>query len=96
MPVTKAQKEVPPLDLPMVPFVLGGMGIWVVLALLCQIFRSTLEAQGRGDWLTICVAGFVVAIPGLFLMIVHDINRSRRRQSIPPQSTPRQSTPRQG
>ena len=64
----------------MVPFVLTGMAVWLVLALLCLIFKDTLDAQGRGQWLSICVAGFVVAIPGLGLMIVHDRNRARRRR----------------
>jgi hypothetical protein len=78
--VPKPQKQVAPLDLPMVPIVLAGMGVWLLLALVCLIFRSTLEAQGRGHWLTICVAGFLVAIPGLLLMVVHDLNRARRRR----------------
>jgi hypothetical protein len=63
----------------MVPFVLTGMAVWLVLAILCLIFKDTLDAQGRGQWLSICVAGFVVAIPGLGLMIIHDRNRARRR-----------------
>lgn len=66
----------------MVPFVLTGMAVWLVLALLCLIFKDTLDAQGRGQWLSICVAGFVVAIPGLGLMIVHDRNRARRRRGL--------------
>jgi uncharacterized protein DUF2530 len=64
----------------MVPFVLTGMAVWLVLAILCLIFKDTLDAQGRGQWLSICVAGFVVAIPGLGLMIIHDRNRARRRR----------------
>jgi hypothetical protein len=78
--VAAPQKQIAPLDLPMVPFVLTGMAIWLVLALLCLIFKDTLDAQGRGQWLSICVAGFVVAIPGLGLMIIHDRNRARRRR----------------
>ena len=66
----------------MVPVVLTGMAVWLVLALLCLIFKDTLDAQGRGQWLSICVAGFVVAIPGLGLMIVHDRNRARRRRGL--------------
>ena len=66
----------------MVPFVLTGMAVWLVLALLCLIFKDTLDAQGRGQWLSICVAGFVVALPGLGLMIVHDRNRARRRRGL--------------
>jgi hypothetical protein len=80
VPPKPAQKQLAPLDLPMVPFVVTGMAVWLLLALVCLIFRSTLDEQGRGHWLSICVAGFVVAIPGLALMIVHDINRARRRR----------------
>jgi uncharacterized protein with PQ loop repeat len=78
--VAAPQKQIAPLDLPMVPFVLTGMAVWLVLAILCLIFKDTLDAQGRGQWLSICVAGFVVAIPGLGLMIIHDRNRARRRR----------------
>jgi ABC-type nickel/cobalt efflux system permease component RcnA len=74
-------KQLTPLDLPMVPFVLGGMAVWLLLALVCLIFRDTLAAQGREQWLTICLSGFLVAIPGLGLMIVHDVNRRRRLAS---------------
>lgn len=81
MPDKPEQKQLAPLDLPMVPFVLSGMGVWLALALVCLIFRSPLESQGRGHWLTICVAGFLVAVPGLALMIVHDVNRARRRRT---------------
>jgi Protein of unknown function (DUF2530) len=81
VPPKPAQKQLAPLDLPMVPFVVTGMAVWLLLALVCLIFKSTLDEQGRGHWLSICVAGFVVAIPGLALMIVHDINRARRRRS---------------
>lgn len=84
MPPKPAQKQLAPLDLPMVPFVVAGMAVWLVLALVCLIFKSTLDEQGRGHWLSICVAGFVVAIPGLALMIVHDINRARRRGTASP------------
>ena len=82
MPPKQPQKQLAPLDLPMVPFVATGMGVWLLLALVCLIFKSTLDAQGRGHWLTICVAGFLVAIPGLALMIIHDINRARRRRPL--------------
>ena len=63
----------------MVPFALIGMAVWLVLALVCLIFRSTLQAHGHGNWLGICVAGFLVGIPGLLLMIGHDARRRRRR-----------------
>ena len=63
----------------MVPFVLVGMGIWGLIALVLLPFRDELAANGHGDWIRICVAGILVALPGLVLMIIHDRNRGRRR-----------------
>lgn len=76
-----AQRQLAPLDLPMVPFVLVGMAIWLIAVAVLAPFHNTLNAQGRGDWLWICVAGFVSGVPGLALMLVHDRNRRRRRQA---------------
>jgi hypothetical protein len=76
-------RQLAPLDPPMVPFVLVGMGVWLLLGLIGLALRSTLAEQGREHWITICFAGFLVAIPGLALMIVHDSNRRRRRTSGP-------------
>ena len=74
-----AQRQLEPLDLPMVPFVLGGMAVWLIVGLALAPFHTTLAEHGRGDWIRICVAGFLVALPGLALMLVHDRNRRRRR-----------------
>jgi hypothetical protein len=83
-------RQLPSLDPPMVPFVLGGMGVWLLLGLVGLALRSTLAEQGREHWITICFAGFLVAIPGLALMIVHDRNRRRRRAAapVPPRNGP--------
>jgi hypothetical protein len=72
-------KQIKPLDPPMVPFVLIGMAIWGLLALVQLPVRDRLAAEGHGDWIRICVAGILVALPGLVLMIIHDRNRGRRR-----------------
>ena len=72
-------KQIKPLDPPMVPFVLVGMAIWGVLALVLLPLRDELAANGHGDWIRICVAGILGALPGLALMIIHDRNRARRR-----------------
>jgi hypothetical protein len=72
-------KQIKPLDPPMVPFVLVGMAIWAVVGLALLPFRDTLAAHGYGDWIRICVAGIIVALPGLGMMVVHDRNRARRR-----------------
>jgi hypothetical protein len=74
-----AQRQLAALDLPMVPFVAGGLIVWAVLGLILLANRSAMVAQGRGGWLSICLAGFLVGLPGLALMIVHDRNRRRRR-----------------
>jgi hypothetical protein len=65
--------------MPMVPFALGGMGVWLVALLVLLPLRGTLEAHGHGNWIAVCVAGFLVGLPGLAWMLVHDANRRRRR-----------------
>ncbi|HEX6872395.1 MAG TPA: DUF2530 domain-containing protein [Micromonosporaceae bacterium] len=62
----------------MVPFALGGMAAWAIVGLILLGFRSDLVAQGREDWLWICLAGFLLGIPGLLTMLRHDANRRRR------------------
>lgn len=68
-----------PPDLPMVPFALGGMAVWLVVGLILLPFHNSLNAHGHGEWIRICVAGFLLGFPGLGLMLVHDANRRRRR-----------------
>lgn len=65
----------------MVPFVAGGLIVWAVVGVILLALRSTLVAHGHEEWLRICVAGFLVGLPGLALMIVHDRNRRRRREA---------------
>ena len=66
------------LDPPMVPFAVGGIIVWAVAGLALLPFRATLEAHGNGNWLTICLAGFLWGFPGLAVMIRHDARRRRR------------------
>jgi hypothetical protein len=75
----RPERQLTPLDLPMVPFVIGGMVVWLVIGLVLLGFRDSLVAHGREAWLTICLTGFLVGLPGLALMIVHDRNRRIRR-----------------
>ncbi len=75
--------SVKPLDPPMVPFAVGGIVIWAVAGLALLPFRDTLEAHGHGNWLAICLAGFLWGFPGLATMIRHDANRRRRRANGP-------------
>ncbi|AEV81438.1 hypothetical protein ACWT_0426 [Actinoplanes sp. SE50] len=57
----------------MVPFALAGLAAFAVAALICLL------AGAPDRWLHTSVAGFLVGIPGLITMIVHDRNRKRRR-----------------
>jgi uncharacterized membrane protein len=72
-------RQIRPLDPPMVPFAVVGLAIWAVLALVLLPFHTSLATHGHGNWIRICVAGFLVGLPGLALMIVHDRNRRRHR-----------------
>ena len=57
----------------MVPFALGGLAGFAVATLIVWL------ADGPERWLHIGIAGFLVGIPGLITMIVHDRHRRRRR-----------------
>ncbi|GGM15641.1 hypothetical protein GCM10007977_015990 [Dactylosporangium sucinum] len=69
-----------PLDPPMVPFALAGIGLWIVAILVMLPLRDELAENGHGSWFGIAVAGALWGIPGLLTMVVHDRNRRRRRQ----------------
>jgi hypothetical protein len=71
--VTGTKPRPEPLDPPMVPFALGGMGAFAIAGVI------VLLAGGPDEWLWICVAGFLSGIPGLLTMLRHDANRRRRR-----------------
>jgi hypothetical protein len=71
--VTRSKPRVEPLDPPMVPFALGGMAAFAVATVLLLLLH------GRTEWVWICVAGFLLGIPGLLTMFRHDANRRRRR-----------------
>ncbi len=63
----------------MVPFAAGGLAGFVVAALIVWL------ADGPERWLQICIAGFLVGLPGLITMIVHDRHRKQRRQLTHPE-----------
>ncbi|GAA2892202.1 hypothetical protein Acy02nite_63520 [Actinoplanes cyaneus] len=71
--VTGTKPRVEPLDPPMVPFALAGLAAFAVATLIMWL------AGAPDDWVDTGVAGFLVGIPGLITMIVHDRNRKRRR-----------------
>jgi hypothetical protein len=86
-PEAAAPPEAPrqqPLDPPMVPFALAGMAAWALVGLVLLVFfRGWLADHGHTNWLWICLAGFLLGIPGLLVMFRHDANR-RARRSTPP------------
>ncbi len=63
----------------MVPFAAGGLIGFAVAALIVWL------ADGPDRWLQICIAGFLVGIPGLITMLVHDRHRRRRRALTHPE-----------
>jgi hypothetical protein len=65
----------------MVPFAVAGLVGWAVAGLVLLPFRGWLAAHGHTDWLWICLAGFLLGLPGLAVMLRHDANRRRRRES---------------
>lgn len=73
--------RVEPLDPPMIPFAVAGLAGFVVAGLIVWL------AGGPDRWLEICLAGFLVGIPGLITMIIHDRNRKVRRALTHPAFT---------
>lgn len=79
-PVPEQQPRPEPVDPPMVPFALAGLALWAVVGLtLLLFFRDWLTQNGHENWLHICLAGFLVGLPGLATMLRHDAHRRRRR-----------------
>nr|WP_268244334.1 DUF2530 domain-containing protein [Pilimelia terevasa] len=66
----------PALDPPMVPVAVAGLVAFGGTGLTLLLFRDWLEAHGHGDWLWICLAGFLLGLPGLALMVRHDRRRT--------------------
>lgn len=71
--VTGTKPRPEPLDPPMVPFVLSGMGLFLLAGLILLVAG----AGQRQLW--VCWAGALWGIPALLLMLRHDANRRRRR-----------------
>jgi hypothetical protein len=71
--VTGTKPRPDPPDPPMVPFALAGIAAFAVAGLI------VLVAGGPAEWRWVCLAGFLLGIPGLLTMLRHDANRRRRR-----------------
>jgi hypothetical protein len=63
----------------MIPFAVGGMVGFAIATVIVWL------ADGPERWLQICIAGFLIGIPGLITMIVHDGHRRRRRALTHPE-----------
>ena len=51
-----------------------GTVVWGVLLVACLLLRDPLAAAGRGWWWGVCLAGFLLGIPGLWFV--------RRRRDV--------------
>ena len=72
-------KTLAALDLPMLPFTLGGTALWTAAGLALLPFRDTLAENGHGSWLPTCLAGALIGVLASALMVRHDNARRRRR-----------------
>jgi cell division protein FtsW (lipid II flippase) len=63
----------------MIPFALAGLAGFAIATLVVWL------ADAPQRWVDTCIAGFLVGIPGLITMIVHDRNRKRRRALTHPE-----------
>jgi drug/metabolite transporter (DMT)-like permease len=78
--VPQQPKEQPQaLDPPMVPFAVTGIVVWAVLGLALLPLHGWLARHGHTNWLSICLAGFLLGFVGLAVMIRHDRQRRIRR-----------------
>jgi Protein of unknown function (DUF2530) len=77
--VSNQEQQPRPLDPPMLPFAIGGMLVWAVAGLVLLLAREWLDRHGHTNWLWICLAGFLLGLPGLAVMLRHDANRRHRR-----------------
>lgn len=71
--VTGTRPRPEPLDPPMLPFAIGGMGAFALAGVILLI------ADAPDRWLWVCLAGFLWGVPGLLTMLRYDANRRRRR-----------------
>jgi H+/Cl- antiporter ClcA len=70
-----------PLEVPMMPFAVGGTVLWAAAGLVLLLYREELVEQGRTMWLWTCLAGVIGGLLGSVVMHVRD---RRHRLPIPP------------
>lgn len=57
-----------PLDVDGVGAILVGTIAWGVALLACLLLRDQLASDGRGWWSGVCLAGFLLGLPGLWFV----------------------------
>jgi len=76
VPRTPLRQLTEPLDVPMMPFALGGTVVWALAGLVLLFFRDDLAADGHTSWLWTCLAGVIAGLCGVLTMYV----RGRRQR----------------
>lgn len=74
-----------PLDVDGVGAIALGTGVWAVLAVVLWSQRASLEADGRGWWLGVCVAGAVLGLIALPYLVAR--RRAYRGSAAPSASS---------
>jgi len=57
-----------PLDVDGVGAILYGTLAWGLALVGCLLLRDRLAADGRGWWTGVCLAGFLLGLPGLWFV----------------------------
>jgi hypothetical protein len=68
LPTAASDEATTPLDVDGVAAVAIGTVVWGVLLVACLLLRDPLAAAGRGWWWGVCLAGFLLGIPGLWFV----------------------------
>lgn len=67
-PGSLADEATTALDVDGVSAIAIGTAAWGVLLIACLLLREQLASQGRGWWWGVCLAGFLLGIPGLWFV----------------------------
>jgi hypothetical protein len=66
--VSRPETALKPLDVDGVGAILVGTIAWGVALLACLLLRDQLASNGRGWWSGVCLAGFLLGLPGLWFV----------------------------